>query len=47
MFVLVGKEGDAVIVIGRVVSADLRLYWPSCSVSAEFDAHMIRTIFAI
>ena len=30
MFVLVGKEADNVIFIGRVVSAELRLYWPSC-----------------
>ena len=30
MFVWVGKEADDVIVIGRVVSAELRLYWPSC-----------------
>ena len=36
MFVLVGKEADDVIVIGRVESvlAELRLYWPSCSISA-------------
>ena len=27
------------------VLTDLRLYWPSCSVSAEFVAHMIRTVF--
>ena len=47
MFVKVGKEADDAIVIGRVVSAELRLYWPSCSVSAEFVAHMIRTVFAI
>ena len=38
MFVWVGKEADDVIVIGRVVSAELRLYLPSCSVSAEFDS---------
>ena len=33
--------------IDRVESvlAELRQYWPSCSVSAEFVAHMIRTIF--
>ena len=30
MFVWVGKEADDVIVIGRVVSAELRLCWPSC-----------------
>ena len=31
MFACIGKEaGDDVIVIGRVVSAELRLYWPSC-----------------
>ena len=35
--------------IGRVVSvlAELRLYWPSCSVSAAFAFHLIRTAFAI
>ena len=34
----VGKEaGYDVIVIGRVVLAELRQYWPSCSVSAEFS----------
>ena len=47
MFVCVGKEADDVIVIGRVVLAELRLYWPSFPVSAECVAHMIRTIFAI
>ena len=48
MFVSVGKEaGDDVIVIVRVVSAELRLYCPSCFVSAEFVAHIIRTDFAI
>ena len=30
MFVWVGKEADDVIVTGRVLSAKLRLYWPSC-----------------
>ena len=30
MFIWVGKEADDVIVIGRVVSAVLRVYWPSC-----------------
>ena len=29
------------------VLAELRLYWPSCSVSAEFVTHMIRTAVAI
>ena len=29
------------------VLAELYLYWRSCSVSAEFVAHMIRTVFAI
>ena len=29
------------------VLAELRLYWPSFSVSAEFVAHIIRTVFAI
>ena len=35
--------------IDRVASvlAELRLYWPSCSVSADFVAHIIRTVFAI
>ena len=47
MFVWVGKESDDVIVIGRVVLAELRMYWPSCSVSAKFVAHMIRTVSAI
>ena len=48
MFVWVGKEvGDDVIVIGRVVSAELRLYLPSCSLSAEIVTHMIRITFAI
>ena len=47
MFVWVGKEVDDVIVIGRLVSAELRLYWPSCSVVADFVAHMIRTVFVI
>ena len=55
MFVWVGKEADDAIVIGRLVSpgrvasvlAELRLYWPSCSMSAEFAAHMIKTVFAI
>ena len=28
------------------LSAELRLYWSSCSVLAEFVAHMIRTVFA-
>ena len=34
--------------IGRVASvlAELRQYWPSRSVSAEFVAHMIRTVSA-
>ena len=41
------KETDDIIVIDRVASAELRLYWPSCSVSAEFVVHMIRTGFAI
>ena len=47
MFVWVGKEADDV--IGRVafVLAELRLYWPSCSVSAAFLAHMSRTVFVI
>ena len=27
--------------------AELRQYWPSCSVSAEFITHMIRTAFAM
>ena len=60
MFVWVGKEADDVVVIGRVVSAELllycpscvcigrvALYLPSCSVSAAFVAHIIRTVFAI
>ena len=48
MFVWVGKEaGYDVIVIGRVVFAELRQYWPSCSVSAEFITHMNRTAFTI
>ena len=41
------KAGYDAIVIGRVVLAELRQYWPSCSVSAEFVIHMIRTHFAI
>ena len=36
-----------VFVIGRVVLAELRQYWPSCSVSAEFVTHLIRTAFAL
>ena len=45
---LPGKEaGYDVIVIGRVVLDELRQYWPSCSVSAEFGTHVIRTVFAI
>ena len=41
----VGKEaGDDVIVIGRVVSAELRLYWPSC---VCIVTHMIRTAFVL
>ena len=47
MFVWVGKEADDVIVIGQVVSGELRLYLPSCSVSAELIAHTIRPVFAI
>ena len=48
MFVWVGKEaGYDVIVIGRVVLAELRQYLPSCSVSVEFVTHMIRTVFAV
>ena len=59
MFVWAGKKANDVIVIGRVVSAELRLYWPSCvcigrvaSVLAEllcieFVAQMIRAICAI
>ena len=47
MFVLVGKDVDDVIVIDRNLLAELRLYWPSCSVSADFVAHMIWTVFAI
>ena len=51
--------GYDVIVIGRVVLAELRQYWlsrilaelrqywPSYSVSAEFITHMIRNAFAI
>ena len=36
MFVYVQKEaGDDVIVIGRVVLAELRLYWPICYISAD------------
>ena len=30
MSVWVGKEADNVIVIGRVVSAEVRLVWPIC-----------------
>ena len=32
--------------IGRVASVlgELRLYWPSCSVSADFVAHVIWTV---
>ena len=43
------KDADDVIVIGRVASvlAELRLYWPSYSVSAEFVARMIWTVSAI
>ena len=33
------EAGDDVIVIGRDVLAELRQYWPSCSVSAEFITH--------
>ena len=48
MFVCVGNEaGDDVNVIGGVVFAEFRLYWPSCSVLTEFVTHMIRTAFAI
>ena len=48
MFVWVRKEaGYDVIVIGRVVLSELRQYWPSCSVSAEFVTNMIRAAFAI
>ena len=48
MFVWIREEaGYDVIVIGRVVLAELRQYWPSCSVSAEFVTHMIQTAFAI
>ena len=35
MFVWVGKEADDVIVIGRVLSAELRLHWPIVSILAE------------
>ena len=41
------EAGYDVIVIGRVVLAELRQYWPSHSVSAELVTHMIRTVFAI
>ena len=48
MFVWVGKEAEYdVIVIGRDVLTELRQYWPSCSISAEFVTHMVRTAFAI
>ena len=49
MFVWVAKAADDAIFIGRVASvvAELRLYWPSCSVSADFVAHMTGTVFAI
>ena len=47
MFVWVGKEADDVIVIGRVVLAEMRLYWLTCSVPAEFVARMIRIVFGI
>ena len=48
MLVWVGKEaGYDVIVIGLVIFAELRQYWLSCSVSAEFVTQMIRTAFAI
>ena len=47
MFVWAGTEADDVIGIGQVVLVELRLYWPSCSVSAEFVTHMIRAAFAI
>ena len=47
MFVWVGKEaGYDVIVIGCVVLTELRQYWPSCSVLAEYVTHMIGTFFA-
>ena len=41
-----GKEADGRIFIGRVVSvlAELRSYWPSCSVTAEFVIQLIRTL---
>ena len=48
MFVWVGEEsGDDIIVTGRIVLAQLSLYWPSCSVLAEIVIHMIRATFAI
>ena len=47
-FVWVGKEaGDDVIVVGQVVSVEFRLYWLSCSVSANIVTHMTWTAFAI
>ena len=41
------KAGYDVNVIGRVVLAELRQYWPNCFISAEFITHMIRSAFAI
>ena len=46
MFEWVGKEADDIIVIGRVVSTELRLYWPSCYASADLVAY-IRTVFTV
>ena len=47
MFVWAGKEPEDDIVTGQIVLAELRLYWPTCFVSPEFVAHMIRTAYAI
>ena len=47
MFAWVGKEADDVIVVRRVVLAELRPYWPSCPLSAVFVTHMNGTAFTI
>ena len=47
MFVWDVKKKQDMMSSLRVVSAELHLYWPSCSVSAKFVTHMIQTAFAI
>ena len=43
MFLWVGKEANDVIVIGRVVSAELRLYWPRCVCNGRVALYLCRS----